>query len=679
MRRIASLIIVSIFLTLTAAAQLKETISVNVVEVPVTVVDSSGNPVRGLTAANFKLLDNGRERDIVSFDKIDFATASSAATAPMNPAARRNFLLLFDLSNSSPRSLAKAQESARQFVEKAAQPRDLVGVGTIDAEHGFRLVTAFTTDRELISSAIESPSNFKSADPLQLSNETKLATLDTSAGTENPSAGPMAGAAREGREAAAAESKERMAQITRANTEYVRAKVQRQVDYLGALAKTLRGVPGRKQIVLLSEGFDPSVVTGRDVRDTTASKTDNDAIMSGNVAQINNDERFGSTTAQSMVGQMAQFFRGSDVVLHAIDIQGVRVQNDVQSGSRINSNAGLALLADPTGGMVFQNSNDMTGNFDRMLRAQEVVYVLAFNAPSAKPGVFHNLTVKLVNVPGGGKVFSRAGYYEGGGESAAERQLSTAEIILNDIPQNEVRVAALAAGFPSGSANAQVPVILEVDGTDLMKDLKGNTASAEIYIYAFDADGTVRDRIYQKVNLDLKKVSDKLRGSGLKYYATLTLPPGSYAVKSLVRVPESDHKGFARTDIVVAKAGEKIALSPIFIDEQPKWLMVKGTSHASANAPYPFDLNGEQFIPAAAARVKSGESKRFAVFVINAAPADVTFDTTPKVKFLGAAKSGVSTALVMELEKVDPSVSKLDVTVNAKGGASAQKASVVLQ
>src|SRR2546430_11309696 len=49
----------------------------SVVEVPVTVVDSSGNPVRGLTAENFELIDNGTKRQISSFDKIDFASTES--------------------------------------------------------------------------------------------------------------------------------------------------------------------------------------------------------------------------------------------------------------------------------------------------------------------------------------------------------------------------------------------------------------------------------------------------------------------------------------------------------------------------------------------------------------------------------------------------------------------------
>src|SRR5439155_10050898 len=47
-------IIAVLALGLSLFAQVKETVNVYVVEVPVNVVDSNGNPVRGLTAANFE-------------------------------------------------------------------------------------------------------------------------------------------------------------------------------------------------------------------------------------------------------------------------------------------------------------------------------------------------------------------------------------------------------------------------------------------------------------------------------------------------------------------------------------------------------------------------------------------------------------------------------------------------
>ena len=46
-------------------------------------------------------------------------------------------------------------------------------------------------------------------------------------------------------------------------------------------------------------------------------------------------------------------------------------------------------------------------------------------------------------------------------------------------------------------------------------------------------------------------------------------------------------------------------------------------------------------------------------------------ETTPKVTFLGAAKSGTSTALVMQID--DRSQLTLNLTVHAKGATETQK------
>src|SRR6266571_495358 len=96
-----------LLVALGSAAQVGEKITVNVIEVPVTVVDGNGNPVRGLTAANFELFDDGVKRPIAALETVDFAEArSQSAIAPVNPVARRSFMLLFDLGFSSPTALA---------------------------------------------------------------------------------------------------------------------------------------------------------------------------------------------------------------------------------------------------------------------------------------------------------------------------------------------------------------------------------------------------------------------------------------------------------------------------------------------------------------------------------------------------------------------------------------------
>lgn len=677
MKTMLSRLLLVAVITAPLLAQVKETVNVQIVEVPVTVVDRDGNPVRGLTAANFQVLDENKPVSVTSFDKIDFASEESVkAISPLNPAARRNFMLLFDLTYSSPASLVRAQDAARSFLKTSVGPRDLVGVATVDAEKGYRLLTAFTTDRDLVASVIANPQTFHGTDPLQIAGTT---TFDAK---EQNTKG--------GREGAVAEQVQEISRnVGRSNDAYNRGRVEKQLATLGNLARMLRAVPGRKQLIFLSEGFDPKLVRGRDSGTSDEAKKENEAVLRGQAYTVDSDARFGSSSSVTIIDEMARTFRGSDVVLNSFDIQGVRVNGDLQTGARndsggnsvVNSNEALFMVSKPTGGEVFRNSNSIKEDFSRLLKQQEVVYVLGFQSPTAKPGRFHELKVKLVNVPNGARVSHRAGYYELGTETAAERTLTNAEIILNDIPQSGVGVAALTAAFPTSGANAQVPVILEIAGSDLAKGVKGNALAAELFIYAFDDTGIVRDRLYQKLSLDLTKVGDKLRASGIKYYGTLSLPPGTYAVKSLVRVLDTEARGFARTDLVVPRANEVAVTQPLFIEEGGNWLMVKGASHDQTNAGYPFDIGGEMFIPSAAVRVKNGQPRKFTVFVYNATPDELSWEATPHAKSLGSVKTAAGTKLVMQLDSAPAGASQVDVVVKKKNGAEPLKstAPIVVQ
>ena len=663
-----------------ALAQVKETVNVHLVEVPVTVVDREGNPVRGLTAANFELIDQGQKRPITSFDRIDFASPESMkSTSPLNPAARRTFLLLFDLSFSSPVGRAKAQEAARNFIARSLERRDLAAIGTIDVEHGFRLLTAFTTDRNLLASAIGNPINFTSSDPLQIAGSELADTLTEGSTGSSTATG--------GRQSEAADVLAEIARGQRRLDEsYNRGQIERQINILGGLARTLHIVSGRKQVIFFSEGFDPRLVQGRDARASGEAFEEMGQAERGEVWKIDSDLRYGSSSALLTVERMGRLFRGSDVVLHAVDIRGVRVQNDLEVGAKINSNEGLFLLSKPTGGDVFRNSNDLTDDLNRLLRAQEVVYILGFQAPATTAGKFHELKVR-VNGVSSVRVFHRAGYYEIGAENALERILSNAEIVLNDIPQTEIGLASLAAPFPT-ARNAQVPVILEINGADLIKDAKSNSVTTEIYVYAFDEDGLVRDRMFQRVTLDTAKLGAKLRESGVKYYAVLSLPPGKYAIKSLVRVAENDRKGFARIDVVVPAPTDVAVSSPFFFEEPGKWLMVKGGSHDTSNAGYPFQINGEPFIPSVAVHLRSGEQRRFAVFVYNAAVDEVAWETS--VRDENGASRPAPSSLLKEMQgqdvtklmfqygpvDLDRGTSALDITVRKKGSSDARKGSV---
>lgn len=654
----------------TASAQVKETIDVHLVEVPVTVIDHAGNPIRGLTPANFELFDQGTRQAISSFDVIDFASADITRNiSPLNPSARRNFVLLFDLSFSSPAGRNRARNAARNFIARGMGPRDLAAVATIDVDHGFRMVTSLTTDRNLLGAAIASPRNFVSSDPLGIAGNNVLEVLpvDTAPSSNSKNTNDDL------KDIALGEKK--------LNDQYSRARIERQLHLLGDLGRTLRVLPGRKQVIFFSEGFDPRLVRGRDAHALSDEQDDMQQTTEGNVWRVDNDTRYGSSMTMTLLAEMARTLRGSDVVLHAVDIQGVRVQSD-ENGAHINSNDALYLLSQPTGGEVFKNSNDMNADLERMLRSQDVVYVLGFHAPAAKDGKFHELKVRVTGVAGA-RVFHRAGYYESGKESGLERSLSNAEIILNDLPENDVGVSILAAAFPR-SGSAAVPMVIDIAGEGLTRDAKARQIVAEVYVYAFDEQGVARDRSYQRLTIDGAKLAGHL---GIKYFSTLNLSPGKYQVKALVRVAGTDHKGFARTDVDVPATYDVALLPPMFLDNPASWIVVREASHEDAS-PYPFHINGEPFMPSASASVANGTSRRVAVFVFNAEPDELAWETgvTDARGDSHASEPALVTRLrgqgVMKLvfdyapTDLQSGPAIFGVTVHKKGSGDARKSSV---
>lgn len=671
MKKIAAFLMALGALVLPLTAQ--ETVKVHLVEVPVTVVDRDGNPIRGLKPENFELFDDGKRQKITAFDAIDFASAKSvSAISPLNPNARRSFLLLFDLGYGKLKSLARARVAARKFIAANVLPHDLIAIGVIEPMKGFRLVTSFTTDRNLVSGAIDAPNLYTGADPLQLS------ALD-SAGSAISVSGPG--------DEADTERKEMQDRTAEASRRFAALLIKNQLLSFNDVATTLRSAPGRKQVVLLSGGFDASMIIGRGARGTMpAEMADMNRAVSGHGYLIDNDARFGSPTKMIDVQDMVKAFKLSDVVMHAIDIDGIGIDDGTPTAKQPTVyNDSLHLLANPTGGTVFENSNDLHGDFERMMHQQEVVYVLSFQAQSSKPGQFHNLSVKAVDVPGA-RVHNRLAYQEPGGETQAERALTDAEIIVNDIPRREIRVAAIAAAVP-GDTRSAVAVFLEINGRDLLGTSK-SPQSAHVFVYAFDEQGIVRDRVDQRIDVDPARASSAIRENGIKYFTTLALPPGHYAIRALVALPDPQKRGFVRTDLVVPQPGVASVSPPLFFDKPGQWALLKGVQRDAAS--YPFVLDGEPFVPSASPRLQPASKTEFALFLYNAAAEEMMIGATvtdsaggkrPAQPALARAIQGDRvTKLVFAFDPADlpPTPATLDLVLHKKGSSDVLQASVPL-
>lgn len=135
------------------------------VQIPVNVTDRSGRPVRGLTAADFLLLDQGKEQRITSFEVVDLDLLMPSGERVMDldydipRVARRHVLFLFDLSFSSPVALVKARRAAQRFVLDGLHPSDLAAVAVHSIEAGSQLLLTFTPDRAQLARSITTLGN----------------------------------------------------------------------------------------------------------------------------------------------------------------------------------------------------------------------------------------------------------------------------------------------------------------------------------------------------------------------------------------------------------------------------------------------------------------------------------------------------------------------------------------
>ncbi|HWC65186.1 MAG TPA: hypothetical protein VG777_03815, partial [Thermoanaerobaculia bacterium] len=140
------------------AASVTESARVVLVLLPVTVLDRKGEPVRGLTAADFEIRDEGHNVRIESVD-VDERPGAGREGAPHPAAASaavfsapRKLVFVFDLSSPTPGELADARRAAAEFVEKRMEPGDVAAVATVGVGRHATISPRFTGDRQSIAS-----------------------------------------------------------------------------------------------------------------------------------------------------------------------------------------------------------------------------------------------------------------------------------------------------------------------------------------------------------------------------------------------------------------------------------------------------------------------------------------------------------------------------------------------
>jgi hypothetical protein len=366
-------------------------------------------------------------------------------------------------------------------------------------------------------------------------------------------------------------------------------------------------VQGRKQIVLFSEGFDSRLLIGRDTLEPD-NDMDNRNISTGQQYLVDNDARFGNTGLINEITRMLEEFRRADCVIQAVDIGGLRADSDPVKRAASSGQDALFVMANETGGELFKDANDLRAQLGRLLNRTSLTYVISFERSDLKTdGSFHRLRVKSAKLPSGARLYYRAGYYAPRPFKELdplEKNLLASDRIAVGTPRRDIAMNVLLAPFRSTPAQSYVPVILEVGGRSLLSGQTGDKVNVEIYAYASDKQGEMRDFFTQRAAFDVAKGRQAFEETGLKYYGHLDLPPGDYRVRVLVRNAQTGRTAVESVQVKVPAYGaaQPVLLPPFFIDQTSRWLMLRETSEENLQASsvvYPFTVSGQPYVPAA--------------------------------------------------------------------------------
>jgi len=592
------------------AAGTANEISVTLVEVPVEVT-RGGEPARGLTAADFEVVEKGSSLPIVAFEPIDLTgpgAPGKPAAAPPSQAARRHLFLLFDFALSSPERLAGGIAAARDLVAHSLAPSDLVAVGIYLPKGELPVLLNFTADRAAADrtlAALEGMVDRKTdrkeqanhqakpdqePDPLRLTGLGVHSLLTQAFRTDerNFAGESLSSLGRADRSKGSLLQHNVLSHtmgVEQVNTD------ARQRDHVMALAETMAGladvyrpVAGKKILALFSEGFSMSLA------DRMAENVWVTAI--------------GGSALLAKLHETLGDLQRSGWVLDTVNLWGARAGL---------SSDGLFFLANETGGVQVEGTNKLAEGLGAALERSAHGYVLTVQVDVAPDGSYHPLEVRLRNDPGHARILHRGGYFAPlpfREQKDAQRLAEAARLVAGDEERNELGVQAVAVPLRSGGATTPVAVVVEVPGAPLLASGAASGArqlGLEVYGYALTETGGDSGYFAQAVSLDPAKVGPRLGQGGVRVLGQLDLPPGEHRLRVLVRDRGDGRLALLTIPLSLSAstvAGSQARLDALFLSAPgDPWLLVRPADMA-------FDVHGRSVVPAVqAALPAAGEAQ----------------------------------------------------------------------
>lgn len=526
--------------------------NVRLTTVDVVVTDGKGNPIHGLKADDFSVLENKKGQKLTSFE--EHGTVAPATYDKPRPgvftnatAARGgvNNVLLIDFLNTPATDQSYLRAQIAKFV--MSQPPNsrtaIFGMGS-----SLHLLQDFTSD----------PAELKA---ILLHVGTKFSPLI------NPKDVPQDSAIQaysnlyqsmmnSGSAALAADMAGKIQALndfsTREQSVLTRNKVLLTLDELTAVAKNLSGVNGRKNVYWLSGSF-PSYIQ-RDANTTGSPFKGNEdmgpyvqdtmnALATAQVALYPIDAR-GQGMKPSMTGDISNptNFAARQVVNSSTSFT---PEDDAFNTAQFQEHATMNDLAEATGGKAYYNTNDITGAIADAQKLGSQYYTLTYTPPlDAKPGKYRDIKVEVKGK--GMHLAYRRGYYApraSDGKAVPMNTAKTSNAMQPQAPQSsevlfQLEVAKPAAstetakviggpifdGLPHGTY--QLDALVDFSTLQFSPDANGKMNGViDVATVIYDKNGKVLDSRSDRATLSLDDARYKaMMKSGMRYHQIISVP-----------------------------------------------------------------------------------------------------------------------------------------------------------
>lgn len=560
-------------------------VQTELVRIDVMVSDKSGRPQLGLAAEDFEVLEDGVPQRISQFrafaaPEAPASTAAQAAGAEPEGATatepeappRRLVLLAVDDVHIDAANLIRLKKTLQRFLERDVPQEDLVGLVTTSGTRSHPL----TTEREALRQAVaklsvqsRSQATVASAhitpyqaEMIELGDPEALRVAVEEITAQRPSPN------------AEAEAQALARQVLAESVADARATL----ETLEQIVRGMADLPGRKAVVLCSDGFLTGLSTrgqgAFDIRRITDAGTRAGVVVYGLDSRGLQANAPGAGAANrrlvmpSIMGARERVTQAGDLAIHDA----------------------MHALAAGTGGFLEAFTNDFSGALRKIVHDTDAYYLLAYEPTNGRhDGAFRTIEVRVPRLKGA-RLRHRKGYLAPDARAAAAtgvgpaaREISSvsseagpdplAEALSSSAPAEALRVS-LSADFVSVDAtSSQLLVSGHVDlrHVPFTRSAERHLATLDMAASVFDEAGRlVRSLPAESAALDLTDASYALAlRNGLQFQKAVPLPPGRYRVVLAARETEGGGIGKATQWAEVPDLGSgRLTLSGLFLTKQ---------------------------------------------------------------------------------------------------------------